>query len=202
VASVVERPVGIDTPDEPVERVAAHHTTSVGSRGASEGETTTTPASEPAAFADAEPTEVIEPEVTTPAPHPAIDTATASMDELLEHAVAHVAPLELPTRDDREPAQPEPTVEESAAPMGPDRAEVQRVMDALRPALEECAAGGHGLTQVRLTVTPSGRARAVRISGPFAGSPEGSCMARTARSARFAEHESDDDVTVRYPYRF
>jgi hypothetical protein len=27
-------------------------------------------------------------------------------------------------------------------------------------------------------------------------------MARTARSARFAEHESDDDVTVRYPYRF
>jgi hypothetical protein len=193
VASVVESPLRVDAPAEPVERVAAQRTRVARSREAVEDETT---------IAEAEPTETIEAEVAAPPARPTIDTASASMNELLDHAVAHVEPLELPTHEDREAPQPEPSAEEAEAPIGPDRDEVQRVMEELRPALQQCAAGGHGTTQVQLKVTPSGRARAIRINGPFAGSPEGSCMARAARTARFAGHEGDEDVTVRYPYRF
>ncbi len=186
----VEEPITVERAPNRVRREAT-----------TEPETTVSPPLIAAAQAETQERETLEEEVAAPTTRP-IDTATASMDELLDHAVAHVEPLALPTHGDGPEPSTEPAVEESPAPVGPDRDEVQRVMEAIRPALAQCAAGGHGLTQVQLTVTPNGRARAIRIAGPFAGSTEGSCMARAARGARFAGHEGDEDVTIRYPYRF
>ncbi len=74
-------------------------------------------------------------------------------------------------------------------------------MEGLHGAVLECAEGGaHGLTHIQVTITPEGRTRGVRVTGASAGSPQGSCMARVARTARFPAFEGEA-VTLRYPYR-
>ncbi len=148
---------------------------------------------------EAQPIEEAQPAAEEPAP---FDSRQASMGQLLDHAVADLDQLSLPTHDpEAAPAPEAPAAEEPAAPTGPGRDDVQRVMESLRPAIAECAAGGHGLTYLQLNVTPAGRALAPRVSGPFAGSPEGSCMARAARTATFPAFDGDEAVTLRYPYR-
>jgi hypothetical protein len=129
---------------------------------------------------------------TASAPAAPLDTTAATLDQLLDHAVDdEPAPT---TTDDRETGA-EPAV------TGPSREQVRSSMEAVRPALAECAAGRHGLAQVQVTVSPSGRVRAVRVTGAFAGSAEGSCMARAARGAQFAAFEGEP-FTAQYPYRF
>ncbi|MCA9581378.1 MAG: hypothetical protein KC416_06255 [Myxococcales bacterium] len=101
----------------------------------------------------------------------------------------------------REPAvvpdAPEPAVRD--LPQVPDRAAVQSGLLAVRPAVIACADGKHGVANVRLSVSPSGRVRNATVTGPFSGSPEGSCIARAARTARFPEF-TRDTLVVDYPF--
>jgi len=144
---------------------------------------------------------VVEPAIVAESEEPSIDTANATMNELLHHAVAHLDEPNLPTHGGELEAEPEAVVEETEVSVGPDREDVQRVMEGLQPALLACVTSGHGLTHVQVTVMPNGRTRGVRVTGAFAGSPDGSCMARAARSVQFPQYEGDEPVTLRYPYR-
>jgi len=82
----------------------------------------------------------------------------------------------------------------------PSRAEVQQALEGVRPAVEACAAGVPGVAQLHVTVADSGRVRHARVAGHFAGRPEGSCMARAVRRARFPA-DRQDGFKVVYPYR-
>ena len=87
---------------------------------------------------------------------------------------------------------------EIALPEVPSRAEVSAGFDAVRGALATCAAGKHGVVDIDATVSGAGRVTYALIAGVFKGSPEGSCMARAVRAARFPQF-SRASLKVSYP---
>jgi hypothetical protein len=94
----------------------------------------------------------------------------------------------------------------AAAPIGdlpeqPDREVVQSGIEALRPELAACAAGVHGSMFANVTIAGSGRVTYTTVEGAYAGSPQGSCMARALRTASFPQF-SAPSLKVRYPFVF
>jgi hypothetical protein len=86
-------------------------------------------------------------------------------------------------------------------PETPERADVLTAMGAVRSAVAACAAGRGGVVTVRVTFAgSSGRVTTAVVEGAFAGTPEGSCMARAIRAARvprFAQPTS----SVSFPFQ-
>lgn len=80
-----------------------------------------------------------------------------------------------------------------------DRETVQSVMASVEPAVRACAGERHGTVQVDVVVQGTGRVSSATISGLFAGSAEGSCMARAVRQARFPGF-TGEPLRFRYPY--
>jgi hypothetical protein len=83
----------------------------------------------------------------------------------------------------------------------PTRQQVMSGLEALRPALNACVAGAHGTSFANVTIAGSGRVTYSTIEGAFAGTNQGSCMARALRSASFPRFASDS-FNVRYPFAF
>lgn len=79
------------------------------------------------------------------------------------------------------------------------RTQVQDSLEAVRGQLQSCAAGAHGRTTANVTVSGAGRVTYATIEGAFAGTPQGSCMARALRSAQFPQFASPQ-LRVRYPF--
>jgi hypothetical protein len=74
-------------------------------------------------------------------------------------------------------------------------------MQGVTPAVQACGNGEHGTATVALTVTGStGRVTGANVTGQFAGTPIGSCIARAVRGATFP-HFSRPTFTVNYPFR-
>lgn len=86
-------------------------------------------------------------------------------------------------------------------PVQPTRAEVRASMESMRGALQSCAAGAHGEILTKLTVSGDGRVMHSLIQGDFVGTPQGSCMARALRGAKFPPF-SAPSLNVGYPYVF
>lgn len=55
-----------------------------------------------------------------------------------------------------------------------------------------------GLAMVRVTISGSGKVSSARVSGLFAGTPTGSCVASAVKSARFARCKKS--TTITYPF--
>ncbi len=172
----------------PTEPVRAHEAASRSrspARSERANETDERPRRAPAVAAHSEAAPVIE-----TAPESAAESAAASAPEAASAAEAASA--------SEAASAPEAAPEDLRA--APSREEVQRALDAVRPGVAECAAGAPGLVTVEVTVGSSGRVRSALVHGVFAGTPEGSCMARAVRRARFPRF-TDESVTIRYPYR-
>lgn len=92
-------------------------------------------------------------------------------------------------------ADREPTIEKETL----DRNEVAEGLDKMKDSVRACVGGKHGIAKVEVTISGSGRVRKAVVTGVFAGTPEGSCIARTVRAARFPKF-SGDPVTVEYPF--
>lgn len=71
-------------------------------------------------------------------------------------------------------------------PDTPTREDVTRALDVVRPQVSACTGGKHGVAEVDLTVLSAGDVSHVVVTGDFAGTPEGSCIAREVRAARFS----------------
>jgi hypothetical protein len=80
-----------------------------------------------------------------------------------------------------------------------DRATVQSVMQGVEPAVRACAGERHGSVQVDVVVQGTGRVSSATVTGNFQGSPEGSCIARAVRSARFPAF-TGEPLRFRYPF--
>lgn len=82
------------------------------------------------------------------------------------------------------PAPPS-AADDANLPEAPDRDAVLNALSAVRPAVAACAEGRSGVATVQLTVANTGRVSGALVSGIFAGTPQGSCIARAVRQARF-----------------
>jgi hypothetical protein len=85
-------------------------------------------------------------------------------------------------------------------PAQPTREQVQQGLQQIQPALVACAAGAHGVSVANVTLASSGRVSHGTIEGVFAGTPQGSCMARALRTASFPAF-SAQNFSVKYPFR-
>jgi hypothetical protein len=93
-----------------------------------------------------------------------------------------------------------PLASAASLPEQPSRDEIKQGLDSARPALQACAGSAHGLSTAHVTVTSAGRVASATIDGAFAGTPEGSCMARVLRAAAFPRF-STPSLQVTYPFR-
>ena len=82
----------------------------------------------------------------------------------------------------------------------PSRTEVRDVLDGVAPQVYACFGEEHGLAEVVVVAASSGRVTTATVSGRFAGTPVGSCIARAVRSARFPEF-TNPRFEVHYEYR-
>ncbi len=85
-------------------------------------------------------------------------------------------------------------------PDAPDRDSVAAALRAVQPLVEACYQEQHGVATVEITVGSSGRVRSALVTGFFAGTAEGSCIARAVRRARFPRF-SQDTFLVTYPFQ-
>jgi hypothetical protein len=111
------------------------------------------------------------------------------------------APTEAATAEPAAAGAPVAVAAEAPAnlPATPTREEVAAGFDALRPDLLQCAAGKTGVVIIDATLAGAGRVAYALVDGKdFKGSPEGSCMARTIRKARFPQF-AQETLKVRYP---
>lgn len=85
----------------------------------------------------------------------------------------------------RSAAEPAP-----AAPLDAlDRETVRAVMRGLEPAMRACLGQRRGPAEAEVVVDRSGRVRSASVGGTLQGTAEGSCIARTLRSAQFPPFE-------------
>jgi hypothetical protein len=78
---------------------------------------------------------------------------------------------------------------------------VRAALTAVQAAVTACGGGEHGLAMTAITVAgSSGRVTNAVVSGQFAGTPVGSCVARAARGARFPRFRNDT-FSVSFPFR-
>lgn len=79
------------------------------------------------------------------------------------------------------------------------RTQVQNALEGMRGQLANCAAGAHGRTSATVTISGAGRVTYATVDGAFAGTPQGSCMARALRGAQFPQFASPQ-LRVVYPF--
>ncbi len=80
-----------------------------------------------------------------------------------------------------------------------DRSDVQKGMNSVAGRIKQCGQGQRGTVTLKIVVGRTGRVISVNATGPFAGTPVGSCAARAARAARFPK--TQNNLTVRYPFK-
>jgi hypothetical protein len=74
-------------------------------------------------------------------------------------------------------------------------------MSGVSGAVSACGNGEHGTATVAITVSGStGRVTGANVTGQFAGTPVGSCIARAVRGATFP-HFTRPTFNVTYPFR-
>jgi hypothetical protein len=74
-------------------------------------------------------------------------------------------------------------------------------MSGVSGAVSACGNGEHGTATVAITVTGStGRVTGANVTGQFAGTPVGSCIARAVRGATFPRF-TRPTFNVTYPFR-
>jgi cytoskeletal protein RodZ len=84
-------------------------------------------------------------------------------------------------------------------PTGPTRSEVVARLESVRSSVQTCAAGRSGVADLDITIAHTGIVMHVLVGGDFAGTTEGSCIARAVRQARFPQFKQER-FRLLYPY--
>ena len=115
-----------------------------------------------------------------------------------EQAQGEGAASGVPAPTEERPAAEEPPPPANL-PVTPDRDAVLAAMRSVQPLVEACAGERHGVATVQITVGSSGRVRSALVTGDFSGTPEGSCVARAVRRARFPQF-TQPTFEITYPF--
>jgi len=97
------------------------------------------------------------------------------------------------------PAASAPAVSDPNVPEAPSRSEVLSRLEAVRPSVRACAAGRSGVADLDITIAHTGMVMHVLVGGDFAGTTEGSCIARAVRGARFPSFKQER-FRLLFPY--
>ncbi len=119
---------------------------------------------------------------------------TAAHDEPTAAEEAPSAAEPSPAADTSAPAP-----EEEALPETPTREQIMASFEKVRDDLVTCADGGHGLLTTGVTISGAGRVTYATVDGVFAGTPQGSCMARALRKASFPRFSSPN-LKISFPF--
>jgi hypothetical protein len=84
-------------------------------------------------------------------------------------------------------------------PQTPSRTDVLHKLEAVRPSVRACAAGRSGVADLDITVAHSGVVTHVLVGGDFAGTTQGTCIARAVREARFDSFKQER-FRLLFPY--
>jgi hypothetical protein len=132
-----------------------------------------------------------------PAPAAPVTAAPAAPDVAAPHAAAPDEAKVVPSasggaaRPALGGARPAPkrtrhtSIDISHLPDEPSRQDVIEGLNQLRAELSECSKGRSGTAEIDLTIAGSGAVTYALIEGDYAGTPQGSCIARTIRRAHF-----------------
>lgn len=85
-------------------------------------------------------------------------------------------------------------------PETPSRDQVLSALKAIQPQVQACGNGGGGVANTAITVMGStGRVTSATVSGQYAGTPVGSCVAKTVRNAKFPRFKRST-FQINFPY--
>ena len=84
-------------------------------------------------------------------------------------------------------------------PEQPSRNQVIERLEAVRSSVRACAAGRSGVADLDITIAHTGSVMHVLVGGDFAGTTEGSCIARAVRTARFPTFKQER-FRLLFPY--
>jgi hypothetical protein len=130
---------------------------------------------------------------TKPAADPSPPEPAAEVDEEEEEEGAE------PAEGEQDVLTVKPQIDPESLPDIPGREEVRAALEPLRPAIAECSRGARGVAQLDITVSSSGAVSHAVVGGDFAGTAEGSCIARAARGAQFTPFKKPR-FRVIYPF--
>ncbi|HKU44996.1 MAG TPA: hypothetical protein VJR89_42845 [Polyangiales bacterium] len=132
------------------------------------------------------PTPVAPPQVEAPQPAPTPPPVAPSKPRVASKSVRKVAP-------------PPPAPATDGMAETPSRADVLNGLDGVRSSVQACAGTRQGVAEVDLTIAANGVVTNALVGGDFGGTPQGSCIARAVRKARFPEFKQDR-YRVLFPY--
>jgi hypothetical protein len=104
-----------------------------------------------------------------------------------------------PAQPVKPPAAPKPEKNE-VLPDHPSREQVTSSLNSVSSELKRCVGDRHGVADVTVTVRSAGFVSYAVVSGAYAGTPEGSCIARAVRAAKFPAF-SEPTLRVTYPFQ-
>lgn len=81
----------------------------------------------------------------------------------------------------------------------PNRGVVVQRLESVRSSVQACASGRSGVADLDITIANNGTVMHVLVGGDFAGTTQGSCIARAVREARFPTFKQDR-MRILYPY--
>jgi hypothetical protein len=84
-------------------------------------------------------------------------------------------------------------------PEVPNRGVVVQRLESVRSSVQACASGRSGVADLDITIANNGTVMHVLVGGDFAGTTQGSCIARAVREARFPTFKQDR-LRILYPY--
>jgi hypothetical protein len=84
-------------------------------------------------------------------------------------------------------------------PETPARGVVVQRLESVRSSVQACAAGRSGIADLDITIAHTGAVMHVLVGGDFAGTTQGSCIARAVREARFPTFKQEH-FRLLYPY--
>jgi hypothetical protein len=84
-------------------------------------------------------------------------------------------------------------------PERPTRSQMTTVLSGLNGPIRSCANGQTGTAPVAIVIGNDGVVRSANVSGQFAGTPAGECIAGVVRRARFPAFRAPQ-VNITYPY--
>ena len=79
-----------------------------------------------------------------------------------------------------------------------ERAEIIEGIEMLRNEYDACVGDLHGTAEMRIRIGNTGRITYALVEGHYAGTPQGSCLARTLRQARFRPFVRSS-IEITYP---
>jgi hypothetical protein len=131
------------------------------------------------------------------APHVAAKPASRALKD--EHADDRASSAAREGRDEGAVLRVVPSSEHGDLPEIPARDDVRAAIAQIGAAVRECARGLRGTAQLDITVANTGFVTHAVVGGDFAGTPEGSCIARAARGAQFVPFKKPR-FRVIYPF--